>query len=103
MIEHRREDAFGFRPAAGWAFDWLLCDLVEEPHHVLRNLVTPWLENRWCRRFILNLKFGRVDPVALLRELRAEDSPFARHAVGFRLRHLYHDRDEFTVVGAVGP
>jgi 23S rRNA (cytidine2498-2'-O)-methyltransferase len=102
LIEHRREDAFGFRPAAGWSFDWLLCDLVEEPHHVLHNLVAPWLEHRWCRRFILNLKFGRVDPVALLRELRADDSPFVRHAATFRLRHLYHDRDEFTVVGEVG-
>jgi 23S rRNA (cytidine2498-2'-O)-methyltransferase len=103
LIEHRREDAFGFRPAAGWSFDWLLGDLVEEPHHVLRNLVTPWLEHRWCRRFVLNLKFGRVDPVALLQELRAEDSPLVRHAAGFRLRHLYHDRDEFTVVGEVAP
>src|SRR5690606_25054254 len=30
-IEHRREDAFGFRPPGGRAFDWLFCDLVEDP------------------------------------------------------------------------
>ena len=98
-IRHRREDAFRFRPAAGEVFDWLFCDLVEEPHHVLRHLVNPWLKHRWCRRFVVNLKFGRTDPLALLGELRAPASPFATHAAVFRIRHLYHDREEFTVVG----
>jgi len=99
LIEHRPADAFKFSPAAGGIFDWLFCDLVEEPHHVLRNLVEPWLAQRWCRRFVINLKFGRVDPLALLAELRAPGSPFAAHAASFRVRHLYHDREEFTVTG----
>jgi 23S rRNA (cytidine2498-2'-O)-methyltransferase len=99
QIAHRREDAFQFRPAPGEVFDWMFCDLLEEPHHVLRNLIAPWLEGRWCRRFVVNLKCGRVDPVALLGELRAAESVFSRCAVGVRVRHLYHDRDELTVVG----
>lgn len=99
QIEHRREDAFCFHPAKGERFDWLLCDLVEEPHHVLRNLVSPWLSQGWCRRFVVNLKFGRTDPVMLLHELHAPSSPFMAHAATFRVRHLYHDRAEFTVVG----
>jgi 23S rRNA (cytidine2498-2'-O)-methyltransferase len=98
-IEHRREDAFRFRPVTGETWDWLFCDLVEEPHHVLRDIVAPWLTQRWCRRFVINLKFGRVDPIALLRELRAADSIFTTHAAGIRIRHLYHDREEFTVTG----
>lgn len=98
-IEHRREDAFKFAPPAGEAFDWLFCDMVEEPHHVLRSIVEPWLARGWCRRFIINLKFGRVDPVRLLRELRAEDSPLVRSAPGTVVRHLYHDREEFTLAG----
>jgi 23S rRNA (cytidine2498-2'-O)-methyltransferase len=101
-IEHRCLDAFGFRPGPGEIFDWLLCDIVEEPHHVLRNLVEPWLGQRWCRHFVINLKFGRTDPLALLQEFRAADSPFVRHATDWRIRHLYHDREEFTVVGNVG-
>jgi 23S rRNA (cytidine2498-2'-O)-methyltransferase len=113
LIEHRLEDAFRFRPSfaeptAGAAHmkvgcDWLFCDLVEEPHHVMRNLVTPWLEARWCRRFVINLKFGHVDSLALLREIREAGSPFMRHATGVRIRHLYHDREEFTVVGETQP
>ncbi|MFZ5497322.1 MAG: SAM-dependent methyltransferase [Verrucomicrobiota bacterium] len=99
LIGHRLEDAFKFRPADGEAFDWLFCDLVEEPHHVMQNIVAPWLAGGWCRRFVINLKFGHVDPLALLREVRAARSPFARHAADFRIRHLYHDREEFTVVG----
>jgi 23S rRNA (cytidine2498-2'-O)-methyltransferase len=98
-IEHRREDAFRFSPAAGEAFDWLFCDMVEEPHHVLRDIVEPWLVRRWCRRFVINLKFGRVDPIALLRELHAASSPLAVAARETRIVHLYHDREEFTVTG----
>ena len=102
LIEHRLEDAFKFSPPEGQSFDWLFCDLVEEPHHVMQNIVRPWLANGWCRRFVINLKFGHVDSVALLREIRGTDSPFARHAGVFRIRHLYHDREEFTVVGERG-
>lgn len=100
-IEHRREDAFKFEPAAGKRFDWMFCDLVEEPHHVMQHLIGPWLARGWCRRFVVILKFGRTDPLALLREVRAKGSPFAMHATNLRIRHLYHDREEFTLVGEV--
>jgi 23S rRNA (cytidine2498-2'-O)-methyltransferase len=102
QIEHRCEDAFKFVPQDGTGFAWLFCDLVEEPHHVVQHIVAPWLARGWCRRFAINLKFGRVDPIALLRELRAADSPFSLHAPGTRIRHLYHDREEFTLVGEAG-
>lgn len=101
LIEHRREDAFGFQPAAGEPVDWLFCDLVEEPHHVVQNLIAPWLTHRWCRRFVVNLKFGRVDALALLREMTAPGSPFVTETAVLRVRHLYHDREEFTLVGEV--
>ncbi|MFA6286531.1 MAG: SAM-dependent methyltransferase [Opitutaceae bacterium] len=100
-IEHRMEDAFTFRPAPDQVFDWMFCDLVEEPHHVLDNLIAPWLENKWCRRFVVILKFGRVDPLALLAQVRAPESVFSRCAINVRVRHLYHDREEFTIVGEV--
>jgi 23S rRNA (cytidine2498-2'-O)-methyltransferase len=48
---------------------------------------------------VVNLKFGRVDAIALLRELRASLSASALHAPGTRIRHLYHDREELTLVG----
>jgi len=99
LIEHRLEDAFKFQPATGEVYDWLFCDLVEEPHHVMQNIVAPWLAHGWCRRFVINLKFGHVDSLGLLREIRAVESPFVTHAQGLRVRHLYHDREEFSLVG----
>ena len=82
-------------------FDWMFCDLVEEPHHVLASLVSPWLSQGWCRRFVIILKFGRTDAIGLLREVRAADSPFTLHTRNLRIRHLYHNREEFTVMGDV--
>ena len=99
LIEHRLEDAFKFSPPTGVTYDWLFCDLVEEPHHVILNIVAPWLAHGWCRRFIINLKFGHVDSLALLGKISAPDSPFVKQAANLRIRHLYHDREEFTVVG----
>jgi 23S rRNA (cytidine2498-2'-O)-methyltransferase len=101
-IEHRREDAFRFEPDGGQPVDWLFCDLVEEPHHVMRNLIEPWITQKWCRHFVVILKFGRVDAVALLREITAPGGVLATHASNLRIRHLYHDREEFTLVGDVG-
>jgi 23S rRNA (cytidine2498-2'-O)-methyltransferase len=102
QIEHRREDAFRFGPREGEVIDWLFCDMVEEPHHVLRDILLPWIQRGWCRRFVVNLKFGRVDAIGLLRELSAPHSPLATHVPNLRIRHLYHDREEFTLVGDVG-
>jgi len=101
LIEHRTEDAFRFEPEQGQRFDWLFCDLVEEPHHVMRNLIEPWITRGWCRRFVVMLKFGRVDAVALLQEITAPGSVLATHTTNLHIRHLYHDREEFTVVGEV--
>jgi len=99
LIDHRRADAFGFSPGRDSAYDWLFCDLLEDPHKVLQSIVGPWLSGGWCRRFVVNLKFGRVDPIALLGELRAPDSTLATRASSVRIVHLYHDREEFTVIG----
>jgi 23S rRNA (cytidine2498-2'-O)-methyltransferase len=103
LIEHRLEDAFKFAVPEGVTYDWLFCDMVEEPHNVLRNIIEPWLAHGWCRRFVINLKFGRVDPIAFMRELRTAGSPLMQRAPATRIRHLYHDREEFTLVGEVVP
>jgi 23S rRNA (cytidine2498-2'-O)-methyltransferase len=99
LVDHRRADAFGFSPGKDKVYDWLFSDMLEDPHKVIHSIVRPWLSEGWCRRFVINLKFGRVDPIALLADLRAADSPFAKHATGVRITHLYHDREEFTVTG----
>ncbi len=100
LIEHRREDAFRFRPAAGERPDWLFCDMVEDPRRVL-ELVTQWTRGRRCRHFVVNLKFGHADALALLDHVaRSSESPLRDCAVA-HVRHLFHDREEFTLVGSL--
>jgi len=100
LITHIEQDAFRFDPTASAAtgnapVNWLFCDLVENPRRVLDAIVVPWLERRWCRRFIVNLKFGRVaDLMDLLRDVRAR-------VPAVRVRHLYHDREEITLMGEI--
>ncbi len=99
-IEHRQEDAFRFRPLAGQRYDWLFCDMVEDPKRVL-DLVTQWTRGRWCRHFVVNLKFGHADALALLDQVRhSSESPLRDCAVA-QVRHLFHDREEFTLVGTL--
>jgi 23S rRNA (cytidine2498-2'-O)-methyltransferase len=95
-IEHRAADAFKFRPRI--PMDWLFGDLLDEPRKVLA-LVRLWVENRWCARFIVNLKFGRGDPLALLQKVLSPRAGIASRCAVLRARHLYHDREELTVVG----
>lgn len=91
LIRHSTEDAFRFQPGT---CDWLFCDMIEDPERVL-ELLNRWVAAGACRRFIVNLKFGRTDPLPLLRKARA--LPVRGGVIA---RHLYHDRDEFTVLGA---
>jgi 23S rRNA (cytidine2498-2'-O)-methyltransferase len=98
LIEHLREDAFDFRPPEKTKVNWLFCDLVEEPHHVLR-LIKHWLAIPGCRCFIINLKFGRSDPIQLLAQIYDQKSGLPPYCESLRVRHLYHDREEITLMG----
>ncbi|MBI5623530.1 MAG: rRNA methyltransferase [Elusimicrobia bacterium] len=96
LITHLREDAFKFAPES--QVDWLFCDLLEDPARTL-GLLERWAGSGWCGRFVANLKFGRNDPLPLLRKVLARDGVLAGRCALLRARHLYHDREEFTVVG----
>lgn len=98
-IIHRREDAFKFRDRSIERFDWLYCDMVEEPHHSFK-LLQSWVESRYCRKFVVNLKFGRVNPNTLLAEIRS-NSGFIKSCESLKIRHLNHDREEFTLMGVL--
>ena len=92
LIEHRLEDAFKFESPK---VDWLFCDLVEDPDKVI-ELAGRWVTKDLCRRFVINLKFGRQDPLPLIRRAKTLEI----HCRRLLLRHLYHDREELTLVGA---
>lgn len=87
-VLHRPEDAFKFVPAE--PSDWLFCDMVEDPDRIA-DLLKTWLDKGWCKRYVVNLKFGRHDPLRVLDR--------AKQLKPLRVRHLFHDREELTLVG----
>ena len=100
-IVHVREDAFLFRPEPGRSFDWLFCDMVEAPSRILSQL-EKWVTSGWCRRFVVNLKTGHVDPIPIVTALKSTDHPLRAACSRLVCRELYHDREEVTVMGECG-
>lgn len=99
-IRHIKEDAFRFRPGEMRRCEWLLCDIIEDPNRVIEQILLPWLDAGWCRRFVVNLKIGKMDPVELLRRLHSvEFVGLNRRCERFKVRQLFHDREEITCMG----
>ncbi|PMR75403.1 23S rRNA (cytidine(2498)-2'-O)-methyltransferase RlmM [Billgrantia endophytica] len=97
MVEHLREDGFAWKPPC--RLDWLVCDIVDQPSRVA-SMVQRWLERRWCREAVFNLKLPmkrRWEEVE--RCLSGLENALGGAGVRARIRcrHLYHDREEVTV------
>jgi len=93
-----RRDGFSYAPAQ--PVDWLLCDIIAEPRKSLA-LIERWLAQGWCRNLVAHLKFkGRLDygPAQEARAFLA-----TRGLYRWRVKHLYHDRNEVTVLAAREP
>jgi len=96
LVEHRREDAFRFRPER--PVDWMVCDVVAAPARIAA-LASQWVARGWCRETIFNLKLpNRERWQEILRSRAVIERTLAnvegRHAL--RIKHLYHDREEVT-------
>ena len=94
-IDHVRADGFHYSPAR--PVDWLLCDMVESPSRVA-TLVARWLAMGWCRAALFNLKLPMKRRLAELRHCRALLVEGAARPLHVRMRQLYHDREEVTVL-----
>ncbi|HEX2956363.1 MAG TPA: SAM-dependent methyltransferase [Chitinispirillaceae bacterium] len=93
-IEHIRADAFKWQPQH--PVEWLFCDMVEEPSRVIA-LVKQWIGHKLCSNAVVNLKCGRTEPYDILKLVKSPDgiSSMVKECI---CSHLYHDRDEFTVM-----
>lgn len=99
-IKHLKEDALRYRHQGETPIDWLLCDVLETPE-VIIEMLRKWLRQGWCRYFVVNLKLGRRDPVAVLKELRDPTQGLMSYCKTLCIRQLYHDREEITLMGEV--
>ncbi len=92
-LRHLRESAFAYRPEE--PVDWLLCDMAWRPLEVAA-LLARWAKEGWALHLVANLKLPMRDKVATLERARALLAGGGWKAL--RMRQLYHDRDEVTVV-----
>jgi 23S rRNA (cytidine2498-2'-O)-methyltransferase len=89
-----RSDGFAYRPESP-PVDWLLCDIIAAPARSL-ELVDRWASERWCRALVVHLKFkGQSDYELAGRALEILGRAGYRQR---RVKHLFHDRNEVTVM-----
>jgi 23S rRNA (cytidine2498-2'-O)-methyltransferase len=92
-LTHVRQSAFAYRPEE--AVDWLLCDMAWRPLEVAA-LLARWGREGWALHLVCNLKLPMQNKVQTLVQARAVLEEGGWKAL--RMRQLYHDRDEVTVV-----
>jgi len=97
-ITHLKEDAFKYKHENLRPVEWMFCDILEQPDMVLECL-REWLRRKWCRRFIVNLKVGRNDPIRLLQDIRDPRQKIISCCRSLQIKQLYHDREEITLMG----
>ncbi len=96
-VHHVKHDAYTWHPQ--FHIDWLFCDMVDQPFKVF-DLILTYFSNRWCRFAIINFKYGHSNPGKILDLLYSQKGflPFSKKII---CRHLFHDRDEITVMAEI--
>jgi len=98
QVQHIKADGFKYQPEK--PVDWLVCDMVERPLHISR-MISRWLVEGHCRHTAFNLKLPmkqRYDIVQQCRELIETELSEAGIPHRSRIKQLYHDREEVTVI-----
>ncbi len=86
-------DAFSYHPTQ--PVDWLICDVIAAPRRSIQ-LLHHWLSNRWCRRFIVTVKFkGSAD----YPELDPVKHWLPTLSSAFLLTRLCANRNEVCIAG----
>lgn len=99
QVEHFAADGFTYRPQMG-RVDLLVCDMIERPDRVA-TLMGDWLVKDWCEHAVFNLKLPmkkRFETVTQALNSLCDRLNSLNDSFFVRARHLYHDRDEVTVV-----
>lgn len=92
-VEHLRMNAFAFFPQE--PADWVVCDMAYRPLEVA-GLLARWGRRRWARFLIANFKLPMKQRVSMVG--RIADILQSGGWTGLKIRQLYHDRDEVTVI-----
>ena len=96
-LQHVLQDGIPYTPPPQWLpVDWLASDMLIPPGRTL-GMLRKWMDGRWLRRFVVNVKIPQDHPWSVIRPL--EEYLGSLRGVTFRIRQLYHDRREVTMMG----
>lgn len=98
LVEHLRKDGFSYTPEK--TVDWLVCDMVEKPSRITQ-LIIKWINQGYCINSVFNLKLPmkkRYQMVCDCREQLQQALEQSGYYYRLRMKQLYHDREEITVV-----
>lgn len=93
--QHSRDNGYAFLPDN--TVDWMFCDMIVRPMATL-GLLDRWLSAGLCRNFVVNVKFRGKDPTDIVKTIRDMAQRFS--LTKLLIRHLYHDRNEITLIGS---
>ena len=92
--EHSLDNGYSFMPSK--TVDWLFCDMIVKPMATL-GLLERWLEQKACRKFVVNVKFRGKQPESILTAIQELKDKY--QIPELIIRHLYYDRNEITLIG----
>jgi 23S rRNA (cytidine2498-2'-O)-methyltransferase len=98
MVDHHEVDAYKFKPKQAVAL--LVCDMVDKPQKVV-TLMARWLREKQCRWMVFNLKLPmkkRYEEWETCLALFWRENQLDPSAFELRVKHLYHNREEITVL-----
>jgi 23S rRNA (cytidine2498-2'-O)-methyltransferase len=103
LVKYQAADGFKYKPLDGHV-DWLVCDMIEKPERVAK-LMTDWLCSRKATSTIFNLKLPmkqrfQTVKALILTIIDALNERQIKHKLS--AKHLYHDRDEITIIIRTG-
>lgn len=98
-VEYYCEDGFIYQPSQG-NVEWLVCDMIEQPTRVSK-LMLKWLVEGRCNAALFNLKLPMNKRFKVVQAILDDMKQSLRDkfgAVHISAQHLYHNRDEVTLV-----
>ncbi len=96
-------DGFVYKPPK--PVDWVVCDIVDKPMRTLERMAV-WFTSGWTKCALFNLKlpmksrFDTVEACIAKLQSRLEGADIAAE---MRIKQLYHDREEVTVLVITPP
>jgi 23S rRNA (cytidine2498-2'-O)-methyltransferase len=99
FVEYYSQDGFLYEPQQG-NVDWLVCDMIEQPTRV-SELMLKWLVLGKANACIFNLKLPMNKRYKVIAPILKRFHDELTHRFGeiiIKAKHLYHNRDEVTVM-----